>query len=322
MQIEIKRNLSVSTKENGEVREQIHQEVNKLLNISEERKKAVADFLFWIIAPNNFQSPPEKIAKTRELVFSDAKLELAVNFVGSRLALHSETFTDIFKGTIIPSPTLPPERTVRRVWRLHKKGRSADQIASQTPLSLIEVYDLIRKLGKMGQVLPRSEQFGYAQINELDLSIAIDWLRGVSKQQILENYNLKKGRLLGITTKLIELGLIKRRRLALTQREKKKLDEKVANLSNQGNSRSKIASLLKATEGIIHSSLRRLEKEGRIKRKHDRFAEKDWQELAEKVILLRTKRLTWVKIVQQLKISPYRCREVSKRLRTKPSQNN
>ena len=325
MLFEREKDYEVLNKEDR-IRQQINKEVNKLLNISEERKRVVADFLFWIISPNGLQSFPSQTTKTRDLVFSEPKLELAVKFVGSRLALRSEAFADVFRGTIKSSQRLSGEKAIRRALTLFRKGTNLFEIVSQTSPSLIEGFYLIRRLKRNSQAKIKAEQDSFYQLNELDLTIAFDWLRSLPKKQIMENHNLKRNRFDDISNKLIDLGLIKRRRLALTQWEKKELDEKVANLSNRGNSRSKIAGLLKATEGIIHSSLRRLQKEGKIRRKFDRFAEKDWQELAEKVILLRTKRrtkrLTWAKIGQQLKISQYRCSEVSKRLRTKPSQNN
>lgn len=320
MLFEREKDYEVLNKEDR-IRQQINKEVNKLLNISEERKRVVADFLFWIISPNGLQSFPSQTTKTRDLVFSEPKLELAVNFVGSRLGLQSEAFAYIFKETARPQPSLPPKKVVMRVINFYIREVATEEIMSKTSLSPLEVFAIIRKFKRESLILPRTEKFGYAQVNELDLSVAVDWLRSLPKKQIMENHNLKINRFDDIRNKLIDLGLIKRRRLALTQWEKKELDEKVANLSNRGNSRSKIAGLLKATEGIIHSSLHRLQKEGKIRKKFDRFAEKDWQELAEKVIPLRT-RLTWAKIGQQLKISQYRCHEVSKRLRTKPRQNN
>lgn len=303
------------------MQERINQEVNRLLDIPHEKRKAVSIFLLWMTDPSLLESSTGEnkfsfLVTAQEIVYSDSKLELAVDYIGSRLALQSQSFTAMFETTM-PSPALLPNKILSRIQQLYNEGSSAQQISSETGLSISSIYSAIRKLKRAGKTKPRTEQFGYARISELELEIAVKWNTGLSQNKIAARYNLTNGQFIGIANKLIELGIVGRRQLHQTRSQKKSLDSKVRRLREEGKSRREIAELLRTTDGVVQSSIKRLVRKKRLKNKEKRFVEDEWSSLNEEVRKLRTAGLSWKEIKSRLKISEYRCHIIRQRLKMK-----
>ena len=140
--VESKVGLSALKTENDRIGVQklIDQEVNRLLDIPNEKRKAVSVFLLWMTNPSLLESTTEKsksslLTAAQEIVYSDSKLELAVDYIGSRLALQSQGFADMFETTI-PLPAFLPNRTLNRIEQLYNEKSNAQQISSETGLSI------------------------------------------------------------------------------------------------------------------------------------------------------------------------------------------
>ncbi|MEK7502714.1 MAG: hypothetical protein AAB609_04265 [Patescibacteria group bacterium] len=321
--VESKVGLSALKTENDRIGVQklIDQEVNRLLDIPNEKRKAVSVFLLWMTNPSLLESTTEKsksslLTAAQEIVYSDSKLELAVDYIGSRLALQSQGFADMFETTI-PLPAFLPNRTLNRIEQLYNEKSNAQQISSETGLSISNVYSAIEKLKRAGKVKPRTEQFNYARVDELDFEVAVKWNAGLPQNRIMTLLNLTNGRFTGIAHKLIELGIVNRRTQHQTISQKRSLDSKVMHLRREGKSRREIAELLNTTDGIIQSSIRRLVGGKRLKNKERRFTKDEWNLLDKEVKQLRAEGISWKEIKNRLKISEYRCHKIRQGLKTK-----
>ena len=244
--VESKVGLSALKTENDRIGVQklIDQEVNRLLDIPNEKRKAVSVFLLWMITnPSLLESTTEKsksslLTAAQEIVYSDSKLELAVDYIGSRLALQSQGFADMFETTI-PLPAFLPNRTLNRIEQLYNEKSNAQQISSETGLSISNVYSAIEKLKRAGKVKPRTEQFNYARVDELDFEVAVKWNAGLPQNRIMTLLNLTNGRFTGIAHEFIELGIVNRRTQHQTISQKRSLD-KVMHLRREGKAEEKL----------------------------------------------------------------------------------
>lgn len=290
-------------------------QIDRMLDMSEERKRVVSNFLLWTINPNSLKDKGIDFNSVVEKVYEDPKLELASNFIASWMVLVYPDFEDVFEQTIIPAPALHPQSVVRLIKNAYGK-KPAREISEEAGVPIIDVYSLCRQLKRKGELQPKSPQFGYSRVGELELDIALDWNRGLSRTELRQKYGLTLSRFEGIANKLIETGLVRRKRIALTKRQKEVVDTRVLKLANGGKSRREIAEQFHTTDGVVQASIRRLIHQGRLDVREVRYTDADWEDLEQRVREMRRDGIKWETIEDELNISTYRSNVLRQRAKS------